>query len=42
MLVKSRQRQVLSACDVPVEDVELVVGHPGDDLLEDALLHKVP
>ncbi len=30
------------ACDVPVEDVELVVGHGGDDLLDGWHGDKVP
>jgi hypothetical protein len=30
------------ACDVPVEDVELVVGHGGDDLLDGGHGDEVP
>ena len=33
------EREAVCVRDVPVEHVELVVGHPGDDLLDD-LQHK--
>ena len=32
------EREAVGVRDVPVEHVELVVGHPGDDLLDD--LHQ--
>jgi hypothetical protein len=36
------KKKGLVACDVPVEDVELVVGHGADDLLDGGHRDEVP